>query len=47
MQSVLVGSEQCFQRPEHQVEFAADYHTVKFKEGPQRIPNTVVARLPA
>jgi len=37
-------SEACFQRPEHQLEFASDEHVVLFEEpeGAKRIPNTVV-----
>ena len=35
-------TEACFQKPEHQLEFASDYHIVNFASGPQRINNTVV-----
>jgi len=35
-------TEDCFQRPEHQLEFASHEHVFLFEEGPERIPNTVV-----
>ena len=35
-------SEECFQKPEHQLEFASNEHVVKFKSGDRRIPNTIV-----
>ena len=35
-------SEECFARPEHQLEFVSDTSVIKFKSGDQRIPNTIV-----
>jgi len=35
-------TEECFQRPEHGLEFAEEEHVVMFKDGPKRIPATVV-----
>jgi len=35
-------TESCFQKPEHQLEFASNEHIVLFKEGPQSIPSTIV-----
>lgn len=35
-------TEACFQRPEHQIEFASDEHVVQFSTGPKSIPNTIV-----
>jgi len=35
-------TEECFQLPEHQLDFASREHIVLFKEGPKRIPNTIV-----
>ena len=35
-------TEACFQKPEHQLEFAETEHVVAFKDGDRRIPNTVV-----
>ena len=35
-------TEACFQRPEHQLEFAEDTHVVNFHAGPRRINNTIV-----
>jgi hypothetical protein len=35
-------TEECFQKPEHQLEFASEEHVVHFKTGPKKIPNTIV-----
>eukprot|EP00037_Helgoeca_nana_P010731 m.94655 g.94655 ORF g.94655 m.94655 type:complete len:351 (-) comp20381_c0_seq1:152-1204(-) len=35
-------NEECFQKPEHQLEFASTEHIVLLKEGPQAISNTIV-----
>ena len=35
-------TEACFQKPEHQLDFSTDHHTVLFADGPRRIPNRVV-----
>lgn len=35
-------TEECFQRPEHQLEFATDFHLIKFSAGERRIRNTIV-----
>ena len=35
-------TEACFQKPEHQLDFSTDYHTVLFANGPKRISNTIV-----
>jgi len=35
-------SEECFARPEHQLEFVSNTSVVKFKSGDRRIPNTVI-----
>jgi hypothetical protein len=35
-------SEECFAKPEHQLEFVSDTSVVKFKTGDRRIPNTIV-----
>ena len=36
-------TEECFQRPQHQLEFATDRHIVRFAHGGDKsIPNTVV-----
>lgn len=35
-------TEECFQRPEHQLEFASHEHVVLFHDGPKKIPNTIV-----
>jgi len=37
-------TEECFAKPENQLIFAADYHVVEFKDGPKKIPNTVVKK---
>ena len=35
-------SEECFAKPEHQLEFVSDTSVLKFKTGDQRIPNIMV-----
>lgn len=35
-------TEACFQKPEHQIEFASTEHIVQFKTGAKAIPNTIV-----
>jgi len=35
-------SEECFAKPEHQLEFASTEHVVLFKDGPRSIANTIV-----
>lgn len=35
-------SEECFAKPEHQLNFTSDTHVVKFSHGDQRIKNTMV-----
>jgi len=35
-------TEECFQKPEHQLEFASKEHIFLFKDGLKKIPNTVV-----
>ena len=36
-------TEACFQKDEHQLDFASDEHVVLFADGPKRIKNTIVA----
>jgi len=35
-------TEECFQKTEHQLEFASKEHILLFKTGPKKIPNTIV-----
>ena len=35
-------TEECFQRPENQLEFASDHHVFLFEDGPRTAKNTVV-----